>query len=271
MNNVVAKIMIVLQLVFSICFMCFAGAVYSFQKGWRDKAGAAQAQLADREADYTRVSEEKIDLEKELRKQISDETNKYEVAQSQVQTLRDSLASEERKLADTEQQRDKHRSDLLVAQAEADARVLEANTLRKDIETLRNQLNSGIAERRELDGTKLELKSEIEERTERELYLNSEIARLRDLCRLNKVDPDEVYVGIVPAAVEKVDGVVRQSKKNTSRTVELVEISVGTDDGIDEKMKLIVFRGRRFICEIEITDVYPDMAVGRVLEETRNG
>lgn len=271
MNNVVAKIMIVLQLVFSICFMCFAGAVYSFQKGWRDKAGAAQQQLSEREADYKRVSEEKTDLEKELRKQIADRTTDFEVAQSQVQTLRDSLASEERKLAATEQERDKHRSDLLVAQSEADARVLEANTLRKDVETLRNQLNEGIAQRRELDGAKLELQSELEERTEREEYLHSEIARLRDLCRLNKVDPEETFVGIVPAAIEKVDGVVRQSKKNTSRTVELVEISVGTDDGIGEKMKLIVYRGRRFICEIEITDVYPDMAVGRVLEETRNG
>jgi hypothetical protein len=50
-----------------------------------------------------------------------------------------------------------------------------------------------------------------------------------------------------------------------------VEISIGSDDGIGPKMKLIVFRGSRYICEIEITDVYPDMAVGRVIEETRNG
>jgi len=34
---------------------------------------------------------------------------------------------------------------------------------------------------------------------------------------------------------------------------------------------LIVFRGADYICEIEVTDVYPDTAVGRVLEETRNG
>lgn len=36
-------------------------------------------------------------------------------------------------------------------------------------------------------------------------------------------------------------------------------------------MKLVVFRRNKFICEIEITDVYPDMAVGRVIEQTRNG
>ena len=38
MNNVVSKMLIVLQLVFSLLFMCFAGAVYSFQQSWRAKA-----------------------------------------------------------------------------------------------------------------------------------------------------------------------------------------------------------------------------------------
>ena len=45
MNNVVAKTLIVLQLVFSLCFMCFAGAVYSFQKTWKDKAEFAKTEI----------------------------------------------------------------------------------------------------------------------------------------------------------------------------------------------------------------------------------
>ena len=35
MNNIVSKILIVANLVFSLCFMCFAGAVFTFQAGWR--------------------------------------------------------------------------------------------------------------------------------------------------------------------------------------------------------------------------------------------
>ena len=44
MNNVVGKMLIVMQLVFSILFMCFAGAVYTFQGGWRTKGLALQSQ-----------------------------------------------------------------------------------------------------------------------------------------------------------------------------------------------------------------------------------
>jgi hypothetical protein len=36
-------------------------------------------------------------------------------------------------------------------------------------------------------------------------------------------------------------------------------------------MRLIIFRGAKYICEIEVTEVYPDVSVGRVIEETRNG
>ena len=45
MNNIVSKILIVANLVFSLCFRCFAGAVYSFQAGWHEKATKTATQL----------------------------------------------------------------------------------------------------------------------------------------------------------------------------------------------------------------------------------
>lgn len=209
--------------------------------------------------------------ESSLNAEVLKERTRAEDALAKLENLRNDLVQSEQELANQDAEREKHLADLGIAQEEAEARGVESNALRQEVEALRDQLNTGIKRRRELDGQKLDLQSEIGELSEREEYLHTEIARLRDLLRLNEVDPDEVYVGTVPAAIQKVDGVVRQSRKNTSRTVELVEISVGTDDGINKKMKLIVYRGRSFICEIEVTDVYPDMAVGRVLEETRNG
>lgn len=271
MNNVVAKILIVLQLVFSICFMCFAGAVYSFQKGWRDRAESAETRNGELSLSLEQVRSDKETQESSLNAEVLKERERADVALAKVGNLQNDLAQSEQELANKDAEREKHLVDLGIAQEEAEARGVESNALRQEVEALRDQLNTGIKRRRELDGQKLDLQSEIGELSEREEYLHTEIARLRDLLRLNEVDPDEVYVGTVPAAIQKVDGVVRQSRKNTSRTVELVEISVGTDDGINKKMKLIVYRGRRFICEIEVTDVYPDMAVGRVLEETRNG
>lgn len=271
MNNVVAKTLIVLQLVFSLCFMCFAGAVYSFQKGWRDKAEASAKQIVDLQKNLsdqqTARASEKAALEADLKK----EKDRADLAEAQIGRLDVDLQQARASLASTEQERDKYQADLIVAQQEAEARIAETTESRREIKALRDQLNSGLAQRRTLEDQNLDRQGKIDEATEREQQMLKEIGRLRDLCRVNRIDPSEQYAGVVPAAIEKVDGVVRQSKKNSSRSAELVEISIGSDDRIDKKMRLIVYRGSRFICEIEITDVYPDMSVGRVIEETRNG
>ncbi|MEN9553863.1 MAG: hypothetical protein RLZZ232_149 [Planctomycetota bacterium] len=271
MNNVVAKTLIVLQLVFSLCFMCFAGAVYSFQKGWRDKAEASAKQIVDLQKNLsdqqTARASEKAALEADLKK----EKDRADLAEAQIGRLDVDLQQARASLASAEQERDKYQADLIVAQQEAEARIAETTESRSEIKALRDQLNSGLAQRRTLEDQNLDRQGKIDEATEREQQMLKEIGRLRDLCRVNRIDPSEQYAGVVPAAIEKVDGVVRQSKKNSSRSAELVEISIGSDDRIDKKMRLIVYRGSRFICEIEITDVYPDMSVGRVIEETRNG
>jgi hypothetical protein len=271
MNNVVAKTLIVLQLVFSLCFMCFAGAVYTFQKGWRDKAEASARQVSDLQKSLSDQqaarADEKTRLEADKKTLQDDSGNKT----AQINQLTNDLGQARAGLAAAEQERDKYLADLLVAQQEATARITETTVARSEINTLREQINAGIAQRRSLEDQNLDRQGKIDEAAEREQQMLKEITRLRDLCRVNRVDPTEAVVGPIPAAIIRVDGVVRQSRRNASRSAELVEISIGGDDGIGQKMKLIVFRGSRYICEIEITDVYPDMAVGRVIEETRNG
>jgi hypothetical protein len=251
--------------------MCFAGAVYTFQKGWRDKAESSARQVGDLQKNLsdqqTARADEKTKLEAD-KKTLEDAAG---TARAQIDQLTVDLQQTRARLADAEQERDKHLADLVVAQQEAQARITETTAARSEINTLRDQLNQGIAVRRTLEDQKLDQQGKIDESAEREQQMLKEIGRLRDLCRVNRVDPNEAYAGPVPAAINRVDGVVRQSRRNASRSAELVEISVGSDDGIATKMKLVVFRGSRYICEIEITDVYPDMAVGRVIEETRNG
>ena len=129
----------------------------------------------------------------------------------------------------------------------------------------------GISVRRTLEDDLLDRQGRIDEAVQRELQMVEELARLRGLLRTNKIDPNDAIVGPVPAPVEKITGVVTAAKKNESRSAELVEISIGSDDGIAKGMRLIVYRGAKYICEIEITEIYPDLSVGRVIESTRNG
>lgn len=271
MNNVVAKTLIVLQLVFSLCFMCFAGAVYTFQKTWKDKAIASARQVTDLQKNLSDQQTARTDEKAKLEADLLEWKNRANLSDGKLSSLDQDLKLATAARASAEQERDKHLADLQVAQQEAEARITETNGSRSEIKTLRDQMNDGIAQRRSLEDKLLDQQGKIDEAQQREEQMLKEIGRLRDLCRANRVDPNEAYAGPVPAAIVKVDGVVRQARKNASRSAELVEISIGSDDQIEKKMKLIVYRGSRFICEIEITDVYPDMSVGRVLEETRNG
>jgi chromosome segregation ATPase len=193
------------------------------------------------------------------------------MAEARVTGLETSLTQAQGNLANAEQQRDKHLADLAVAQQEAQARIAETTDARSENKRLNDRIVEGIALRRTLEDELLDKQGRLDEAVQREQQMLSELARLRGLLRANKIDPNDAVVGPVPPPLEKVTGLVDDMKKNESRSAELVKVTVGSDDGIVKSMRLIIFRGAKYICEIEVTEVYPDVAVGRVIEETRNG
>jgi small-conductance mechanosensitive channel len=193
------------------------------------------------------------------------------MAEAKVTGIDTSLTQALGNLANAEQQRDRHLADLAIAQQEAQARIAETTDARSENLRLNDRVVDGISVRRTLEDDLLDRQGRIDEAVQRELQMVEELARLRGLLRTNKIDPNDSIVGPVPAPVEKITGVVTAAKKNESRSAELVEISIGSDDGIAKGMRLIVYRGAKYICEIEITEIYPDLSVGRVIESTRNG
>jgi len=271
MNNIVSKILIVANLVFSLCFMCFAGAVFTFQAGWRDKANKTQSQLTSANDQVQQLQGDKELLTTKHAKELGDETTRANKAEAKVNNLDQNLKQAIGNLANAEKERDKHLADLQVAQQEAQARITETNDGRAEIKRLRDQNNEAIAVRRGLEDKNLEMVGELADAATREMKLLKEIKRLNELLRLNKIDPRDPVIGPVPKDVEPVDGFVVESRKNASRSTELVQISVGSDDGVYKNMKMTVYRDSKFLATIQITEVYPDIAVGLVVEETRNG
>lgn len=271
MNNVVGKILIVMQLVFSLCFMCFAGAAYTFHAQWKTKAADLQSKLTNSEANVKAANDTR-DADVKAAKELQGKAEEAaKTASARLVDLETSLKQTEGLLASAEQQRDKAMAELVVAQEEAKARVNETAVSRSEIKRLRDQNNAGIAERRTLEDQLLDSRGQIEDARERERQNIAMIADLRDKMRFYGHDPDEPVDGIVPPPIEAVRGLVEGAQKNQSRSMELVQISIGSDDKIARNMRLTVSRGAKFICDITVTEIYPDKAVGRVIEETRNG
>lgn len=271
MNNIVSKILIVANLVFSLCFMCFAGAVYSFQAGWHEKATKTAAQLASANAQIADLQGQKDEVTKTMTAKVVEAENRANNAEAKVNGLEQEKLQAIGNLTNAEKERDKHLADLLVATSEAQARITETNDARAEIKRLRDQNNEAIAIRRNLEDKNLEQLGQLGEASAREVQSLKEITRLNNLLRLNKIDPRDPVIGPVPPVVEDVDGFVNESMKNSSGSQELVEISVGSDDGVFKNLKMTVYRRSRYLATIRITEVYPDKAIGLVVEDTRNG
>ena len=271
MNNVVGKLLICLQLVFSVLFMCFAGAVYTFQQGWRDKALQSQETVASLNQSIDDLKEQQTQELESLRAETVKLKDRAETSEALVTRLQTTIQTVQGELAQTQQQRDKHLADLQVAQFEADERVKEAIELRSETKKLRDTIGQQISAIRVKEDQNLTLSGQVAEAGEREAGALKEIARLQDLCRANKIDPRQAVVGPVPAERTNVDGKVKGAKQNASRTAELVHIYIGSDDYVSEGMTMTVYRDNNYVAQIRITDVYPDEAVGMVIERTRNG
>ncbi len=271
MNNVVGKLLIVLQLVFSLLFMCFAGAVYSFQQSWRNKAETSQSQVSQRDQQINELKEQhtqELDARKIENEGLNQRATQAEAGLAQIQANIRTLQGE---LAQTQQQRDKHLADLQVAQAESDARIAETNELRAETKKLRDSVSQQISEIRDLEDRNLELNGRVAAAREREDSFVREIGEMRSLLLANRINPRTRISGQIPAEITKVEGKVLATRQNASRSAELVQISIGSDDYISSDMMLDVYRDNQYLGRIRITDVYADSAVGIVIESSRNG
>ena len=269
MNNIVGKMLIVLQLVFCILFMCFAGAVYSFSGAWRNQANELENKLtiankATEDANSARDRETK-----QLQALLSEAEEERDIVKSQLQTAQTQAAENQKLLAQTGQERDKALADGEIASAEASARVAESAALNKEVQSLRNRINELIQRNRETEDNLLDRTGKLASAEEQEEQLLAEVGRLQDLLRSNDIEPNTIVTGPVGGEIEKVDGFVQRSQKNSAGTQELVLITIGSDDKVYKDMMLTVFRGDAYLCRARVMEVYPDEAVCVVEEKTR--
>lgn len=263
--------LIVLQVVFSILFMCFAGAVYTFQGQWRDKALDAQKLVADLNIQIDEEKQANIqNLEEEKTLRVKAE-NERDTARTALQDAETAAASVQNLLQEVRQERDKAIAEIEAATSEAGARVAEATALRAEVASRGARNTSLVSSIRNLEDANLQLLGQVEDAKDKEENNLKEIGRLMDLLRQNGVDPRRPVLGPVPADIDKVEGFVENTRMNRSRSQEYVHITIGSDDKIRKDMELIVYRLNKYLGKIRIVEVYPDFAVALVEEKVRNG
>lgn len=306
----VGKVLVVVQLVLSLLFMAFAGAVFTVQSNWKaeyEKSVVESEGLTKRvEADRAVFDKLKDDVKKVI---FGDKAN--------VTEIDDLIKGEHPALTETGGR--SVMEFLAIVKAERDSRTLELATAVKDVEgkakslerveanarILTDEVNArrGEADKSRVVITELHKKQDVlvsslkikddqllaQERqiSQLDLLVKGAQESLLDLQETNtklmaviekeNIDPEEVLASsdVLPPAPE-VGGLVLASRK--VKQSQFVEISIGSDDGLVKGHKLYVFRtaenngGRpKYLGRIQLMLVTPDRAVGTVVEPAKNG
>ena len=267
--NAVGKMLVVLQLCLSLLFVCFAGATYSLQGQWRERAETAEGMVDSLKADLAVVQTEKEALETAAEQERKAAKDALTLAADELATAKRTAESARSRLTEVEKARDLALAETIRATAEADSRRSESVTLRREIEAQRAHLAMQLATLREKENEILDLTKMLNNYRQSDERHLEETTRLTNLLRENGIDPNERATGVMPVVLEKVDGRVLARHQSRNRTQEFVRITLGSDDEIQKGMILPVFRRGNFVCDIRIHIVEPDTSVGIVVNSSR--
>ncbi len=265
--NLVGKIFIVLIFVMSILFMGFVVAVYATHTNWRDLVMAPDTGLE------AQLKNEKGEVER-LAATLTKTKEDLEIQKAARQSALGLLATETERLA---RERDQLIKDYATEQEKARGAIADVaqahdtlKALRGEVEKLRADILAAFATRDtaltslvnktdEANGYAMEKQNLSKQNT----LVAEQLANANEVLRKFKLQGEpSLYSGKPPKGVP---GVV------LAATVDNVEISIGSDDGLLVGHTLDVYRGSTYLGKVQVIKVEADKAVCKVLGQFQKG
>ena len=276
--NLVGKIFVVLIFVMSLVFMSFAVAVYTTHRNWREVVLLPRDQVVpgkevglkfqmeeakvkndelkneldkvtrERDGEKTARIDAVAKLENEL-KVLTDERKKREQEYAAlVKSERDAVAAMKASQDNTavaEKERADLRTEVLQAQKDRDANF-------KEVVRLTDELHQAVND-------KVQLQSRL-------TTLAQDLAKAKEALRYSNINENSDYKAKVPP---KVDGVILATPG-----AGLVEVSLGSDDGLRKGHQLEVYRvsggASTYVGRIEVVKTASDRSVCKIDPKFQN-
>jgi cell division protein FtsB len=270
--TLVGKIFTVLILIMSIVFMSFSVMVFATHRNWKlyaDNATPGPGQKLGLKQQYEQLQAKKREADTQL------ESLRSQLAQEQA-GRKQALASLQVRANQSEEALRNLQSQYDQLSAQHTNATEVAKTAQTRLEMLESE-NGGLREKlitveRDLDKKFLDVVSlteklaqaESQRRTleERHTEAASQIAQMKTVLDAKGLTADALVAHIPP----RVEGVVLEVSGG-----DLIEISIGADDGLREGHPLHVYRGNSYIGQIEIRRTGPDRAVGQIKKDMQRG
>lgn len=260
--NLLGKIFVVLIFMMSLVFMSFAVAVYGTHQNWKVEA-AKQKSLVD----AARGELEKAEAKKtQLEADIAKEAVAKRQALAKLETERDALQKDVEALA---KQRDDLAAKDTASVAALDSAQQNLKNLTAEVDALRGEIRVAQTARDQHFKQVVDLtdqvhqsQGELKRLEERRVQLAGEIAAQRSVLNAHGLSKDTPVDGIPPRVQGKVLAVNRD---------DLIEISLGADDGLRTGHTVEVYRASTYLGRVEVINTSADRAVGKILPNFRKG
>ncbi|MDB5385011.1 MAG: hypothetical protein JWM11_657 [Planctomycetaceae bacterium] len=269
----IGKILVVMQLVMSICLMAFAAAVSTYQTNWKTKSESLDNELTKQRGNFAKLEQEsKVAADTFNKKLLAQE----ELAKKATYTATD-LQKEVKTLADAN---NTLKTDVAKKQ-QLQKDLATDNVFRHDeVKELRAQIKQSNEDRDKeykakelLETTIFDLKTDITRLsalTKEQLRLNEQYRRVLASKGLSpEIQDHEKSLAPPPKGLA---GKVEEVKKNGNGGGILIQITIGENDGLAKNHMLTVFRSGSpplYIGKALVVQVGADTAVCRMIEPIR--
>jgi len=260
--TLVGKIFTMLIFVLSIVFMAFSIMVFATHRNWKDYAGKLQADLNVLQTQKKDSDDALLRTRNDLAAEQAARKAALASLQVRVRRAEELLAAKEKELADLSSQH----SGTVEAEKQAQERLAalegEAKKLREDLRGAQKDRDDIFVSVVALTDNLNQAQSQLENLQEVNKEATFQMAKMKMVLDSRGLTPDALVAHIPP----KVDGVVLEvSDRN------LIEISIGADDGLKAGHELDVHRGGAYLGRIKVLRTSPDRAVGEVMKNLQSG
>jgi len=264
--SLIGKILVILIFVMSIVFMAFSVSVYTTHRNWKEAVtgtGGLQERLQGARNTNSQLTKEVAGTQKSLALEKAARREAVAVLENRNQTYQKELITKEDQFAKL--QADHREAIQTVENAEANMKRLkeEVDKLREEIRVSQRDRDSQFAKVQKLTDQLQQGKGELRRLTARSEELTVRIGRLKLVADVHGLDPNAPVDGSSP----NVDGIV-----TAIRDKNLIEVSIGRDDGLKKGHTLEVYRrSGSYLGRVVVIEANPDRAVARIVPEFRQG
>jgi uncharacterized phage infection (PIP) family protein YhgE len=249
--------------ILSVAFMVLSLAVNASHRNWRDAVLDPSTGLKKQIEVISRTNQQLTDDRQRTQAALDREQAARRTALAALQTQLDQMEQVLRTSAATVQQLEAKSTEL--AQTDR-SRAEELQRLTEETRKLRDQIRTEQEDRDSLFAETLKmtdqmnlLRGSLQGQVERNEQLAAQLGRYREVVEMKGIDVNEPLDGAPPDR----NGTVLV----VNRPLDMVEVSIGYDDGLRDGHMLDVTRSGRFVGRLRIRKTEPNRSVAEILKD----